>query len=69
MATYWFHYGWRIKGKTGGENTIRFTVLSDEEARKKASDLLREYKRHHSDPDIQYFHVRILKEIRTVKEI
>ena len=69
MATYWLHYGWRVKGRTGGENSIRFTASSDEEARRRTEEILKEFQEKHSDPAIRYFHIRILKEIRTVKEI
>ena len=69
MATYWFHYEWRVKGKIAGENSIRFNASSDDGAQRKVAEILREFQEKHPDPDIRYFHVRILKEIRTVKEI
>ena len=69
MATYWFHYEWRVRGKTAGENSIKFNAASDGDARKKASDLLKEFRERRPGLDTRYFHVRILKEIRTIREI
>lgn len=69
MATYWFYYEWRIRGKIDGENSIKFSASSDDGAQRKAAEILREFQENHPDPDIRYFHIRILKEIRALKKI
>jgi hypothetical protein len=69
MATYWFHYEWRKGGKTAGESSIRFTAVSDGEAREIAKQYLAEFQKSHPGPGIKYSGIRILKEIRTIEEI
>jgi hypothetical protein len=69
MSTYYFHYEWRVKGKIKGENTIKFSATSDDDARARATKYLKDFQESHPNSDIQYFRRRLLKEIRTIKEI
>jgi len=67
MAIYHLHYEWKRKGKKLGESTIRFSAISDDEARETAAKRVQEFRE--SNPGVDYYHIKIMKEVRTTEEI
>jgi len=65
MPNYRLHYEYRRGRKKLGEHTIKFSAISDNEAWEKAAKKLQEFRE--SNPSVGYYHVRILKEVRTVE--
>lgn len=63
MASYWLRYEWSKNGKNLGTNMVNFNASSDEEAKEKAQQFMRDFRENDPPPDIKYIYLQTLREV------